>query len=316
MKDICVVIPKGLPQAVFESQVKSKFKNLDFKYYAMTSQVSERFGVSAGRVIDIPSNSNVYIRSIFDFFFVFFLNKVMFRKWYIVYDFRGLISEESFLRNGSVFKKRVLGVLERVAYHFSNEVWTVSNNLRDYLTDNFYNRDIKVIPCKVDADWVIKRNLEKPDVINFVYVGSINKWQCFEKTCGYYASIETESTSLTVVTHDTVEANRILSEYNITKCCVKSCSRQEVMQELDKAHFGFVLRENNIVNVTSSPIKLLEYTSRGVIPIMTPFVGDYSSALSDVAVFIDENIDTTVFFERLTDENLGMLYDFTKELAW
>ena len=41
--------------------------------------------------------------------------------------------------------------------------------------------------------------------------------------------------------------------------------------------FGFLLRENLLFNRISSPIKFLEYSSNGVVPIITQFVGDYSN---------------------------------------
>ena len=102
-------------------------------------------------------------------------------------------------------------------------------------------------------------------------------------------------------------------------------SHQEVLKELRKYDFGFLLRDDNIVNNTASPIKFLEYVSNGVIPIMSDGIGDYSRLVHDkkIGITLDSNEikifleDKTIFLrmKQITDVYLwkNVLKDFYNE---
>ena len=86
-----------------------------------------------------------------------------------------------------------------------------------------------------------------------------------------------------------------IKEHNLRNFFVKFVQHDYMQEELSKYDFGFLIRKNNIVNTVSSPIKFMEYLNAGVIPIMTPFVGDYSNlAIKRDLAIVYENIDSVI----------------------
>ncbi|NOI95785.1 hypothetical protein [Vibrio sp. T3Y01] len=310
-----IIVPKGISKAVFESQILSKFSGLECIFYSFSGlkELSDVKLISTTPVLS--ENDVIYFRSVVDY--AKFKSKLSNKHGCkLIYDFRGLISEESFLKNRSFIRRFILRFLEKFAYKSADDVWTVSNNLKEYLGSRYGKRNVKVFPCKINKDWVVKRQFKDTNSINFIYVGSMSEWQCFEKVCSEYKRLMNSNTTLTVLTKDLSKANQILSKYGLS-ALIKSCDRDEVLDYLDRAHFGFVLRDNNLVNSTASPIKVVEYASRGVFPIMTNNVGDYSLELKGVAVNIeDTSLDIDSLVNHISQEKLDLLYDWSLKYTW
>ncbi len=52
----------------------------------------------------------------------------------------------------------------------------------------------------------------------------------------------------------------------------------EIVAEYKNAYYGFVLREDIVVNHVAGPTKLTEYCTYGVVPILhTPHIGDFAA---------------------------------------
>ncbi len=317
MSKLFVVIPKGLSSAVFESQVLARFRNESPLFFSLYGSVNfDGFDIMHSPD-SLAKGGSVYIRSVVDFFFIYIFGKIFFRGFHIVFDFRGVVSEESFLRKRNHFSRMVLRFLEFFAYCFADEVFAVSKNMKSYLRARFFYRDIKVVPCKIDSNLVVRRRYKKKEVVNFVYVGSLSAWQSFDDVCRLYKNLESDLTSLTVVSRDVSQAKLIANRFGLHHVEFLSCSRYEVFRILDNADFGFVLREENIVNTTASPLKVVEYAARGVIPIMSSFVGDYSQELSEIACFADSpDLEKMLVDTRLCQENLDKLYEWVQSYVW
>ena len=101
-----------------------------------------------------------------------------------------------------------------------------------------------------------------------------------------------------------------------------SLPQHKVFQELKYYDFGFILRENHVINKVSSPIKLLEYTSSGVIPILTDSVGDYPMIMKDqkIGIVIDDlnfSFLKNDFLDILNDSNIYLrLFKFSENFTW
>lgn len=258
----------------------------------------------------------VYVRSILDFLKVYFVKKALFKRYKIIYDFRGIISKESYLRNKSNIRKKILSVIEKFIYNRADKIHTVSNNLKHYLEENFGHRTINVIPCGTSQN--ILKEIRNKEYMDFVYLGSISTWQKFEETIKLYGYIEKrlENTKLTIITLDKDKAKVILKKYDILNYEIKSLTHKDVLRELKNYDFGFLLRDDNIVNNTASPIKFLEYISNGVIPIMTNGIGDYSSIVQKEKIGIVLDQKFTLDARKLNDMvNDKKIYHRLKEVS-
>ncbi len=310
MKNI-FIIPKGLSAGVINSQMLEIVSNLnvngekenyiivpeaDIKKIPNFDDVYNSLLVYLFKQMDID---HLYVRSISSFIPAYFSKKVFFKKYKIIYDYRGIDSEESYLRNKSNLRKKILCLIEQFIYNKADEIHTVSINFKEYLKKRFGQKEIKVIPCAISENiWKSSRDKEH---IGFVYLGSASVWQKLEETVKLYSYIEKKlkNTKLTIITLDKDTAIDIVNKYDILNCEIKSLSHKKVLKELNNYDFGFLLRDDNIVNHVASPIKFLEYISNGVIPIMTNNIGDYSKIAVDnhIGIILDNKFH--IDFKRM-----------------
>jgi len=284
------IIPKNLSINVIESQLLERALNLADKKIILVgdntlidtikTSLNKRFkSLSFASFNDLNKINKqdidwIYVREFQDFFYFYIKRLLSMALYEIHYDFRGIISEESYLRNKSTFRKMILNFLEKFIFLKSNKVYCVSEKMKSYFLKKYgSNRDIEVVPCCVPSDFcILKTDPSSHREMRFIYVGSMSKWQSFEKVCELYSSINTKLKTLTVITKDTVTANQILTKHMI-EAKVMSGDKKVILEQLDQADFGFIFRTKCKVNTTASPIKFLEYTARGVIPVMSQYVG-------------------------------------------
>ncbi|MFZ6041305.1 hypothetical protein ACOV11_12510 [Vibrio natriegens] len=326
-----IVVPKHISKGVFVSQMLPLYDysleksilyfrcpTLRIKYEDVTE---ERTTISSPlylikRCFNLKS---IYCRSVFDMWFCFLFKLLSFGKVKFIYDFRGLISEESFLRKKSLIRYYLLYLLEYNGFVFGDEVRCVSNKMKRTLISRYGDKEIRVIPCCIKAEEINYFD-EKPDgIINFCYVGSISAWQCFEESIKMYSSLNISNKKLYVYTKDLEKAEQIIVRYNVDSYEILSLERHELLERLKNIHFGFVLRRDCVVNNTASPIKFLEYCSQGVIPITTSYVGDYSNDFSPVSIIFEsiESVLTPKLIEqKMKSVSLEDMYKITKKHTW
>ena len=226
----------------------------------------------------LTRQSNFYTRSIFDFFVVYFCT--LFKKRIVHYSFRGLAFAESYYKNRNIAKKLILFLLEFLVYHLAHELSCVSHQMKLELSRIFLrSREIQIRHCGISR--VVNSRKTFNDTLHFVYVGGLSQWQKVKESVALYNQISESidrPTKLTIVTRDTNLAKRKLSaiDKHVESISYLSLKPSEVTGFLQTCDFGFLLRDFSLVNIVASPIKFLEYTSSGVVPIVSPFIGDYS----------------------------------------
>jgi glycosyltransferase involved in cell wall biosynthesis len=319
MKNVFIV-PKGLSAGVIHSQIKEMVYSLNKICESKNTIAIHKNDINKLPEANVSYRSLfyflinqsdidfIYIRSVFDFLAAYLAKKIAFKKYKILYDFRGIINEESFIRHGSQIRKRILYELEYFVYKRADKIHTVSHHLKEYLLEHFGNRDSVVIPCAIKTNRLKKRVVM--DRIEFVYVGSVRVWQRFDETLKLYKYIEDrfDKTNLTIITLDTKIAQKSVQKCQLAKYEIKSMSHEQVLDDLIHYDFGFLLRDDTIVNRTASPIKFLEYISNGVIPIMNRNIGDYSAMVEQegIGIILDENdsFDIEIIKNFLSDDNI------------
>ena len=200
---------------------------------------------------------------------------------------------ESFMRNHSYLRKYALSILLWLAFRFISGVVYVSDSMKDYYQSVYgiKNKSI-VVPCL--SEFVPNHSQSHRIPNSFVYIGGLSVWQCFEKTLSIYKQIRTDHSIFHIITRDVALATQKVKEivgdmngieiYTIT-------NRRQIPETLQKFQFGFLIRENNVVNQVASPIKFLEYISCGVNVIMTDAVPSYARMVKDnkIGAIVDLN---------------------------
>jgi hypothetical protein len=244
----------------------------------------------------IEGTDNVfYVRDVFNYYNLHLINIIK-KKFTIVYDFRSLIHTEMNYKKKSIYKQYLLKYMESYAYRKADYIQCVSNNLLKYLHDNFDYRDAVVIPCFVNG----VKKLSNKTVDSFVYCGGLSEWQKFDLILDLYFHIFCEykevnkKSCFTIITMQKDDAWKIINaKYKVNKdftetIKIKTMHPNDIPSELTKYQYGFLFRDKHIMNETSCPIKLCEYLSSGVIPIMSSGIGDFSNTL-DFAVYYNKD---------------------------
>lgn len=292
-KEIVYLVSAETSTGVLESQVLAKANyigkikrnkvkvvfignKIELKYESIFPNISFYVLDKNIKVRDLKE-SIIYIRGI-DVFLKYYI-QLKLNYNLIVYDFRAFLFAESFGRHRSYFRLTFIYLLEMLVYLLADNVCAVSNELKVRLHSFFLlKKKIFVLPCLVFNDKYINHTkINNKGVIKFVYLGGLSEWQKFDRILDYYKSISQiiPKTTFTIITKDQEKAKEKAISKHI-HCEVKTLKNHEVFDELKKYDFGFLVRENNLVNNVASPIKFLEYLRGGVIPIMTEGIGDYS----------------------------------------
>lgn len=316
-----VIIPNNLSAAVVKSQVIDKFSNGKTSFIYQSRNVNLYNCLFNRSLSPLRSAKYVYVRSVFDFVTVSIFRLTSRAKFLTHFDFRGFISDESYLRNKSRIRYSVLRIIERYAYVTADSVSCVSINMKNELYRRFGERKVDVVPCCIRRTVVNRRERTVKEPLQFCYVGSMSKWQGFEEAIRCFMSvIKQVEARLTVLTKDIKMAEEICKAYNLIDVIeIRSVERDKVFEYLDVMDFGFLVRNDNVINRTASPVKFAEYVARGVTPIITRFVGDYSDLYKENLYVIEDkckSLSVKKLFDLRTPEKVDALYDIASDLCW
>ena len=230
---------------------------------------------------------------------------VLLKKKHIFVWFQGIIPEESRMRNHSRIRYWILSFMEKQVLKKAEFSFFVSEAMRQYyikkynisLTNNYY-----IMPC---FNTTLKKDSfdypKKYENNIFTYVGSLSKWQNFDRTVHVFERIQQEVTvsiTLYILTPEIEKATEILRKSKVQNCQINCVKPEEIDKELQKAKFGFILRDDIAVNRVATPTKISNYLANGVIPIYSSCIKDFESLSKELTYVLSEN--DPAFFSRLS----------------
>ena len=227
----------------------------------------------------------VYCRDVFNFVVVrlALLCRKQKSKFRMVYDFRALRYQELLYKERKFVKVWIIKQSERFAYLQADKVQAVSYRLSKELKKQFGERAVGVTPCFISK---VASNLPLKIPFSFVYVGGLSKWQKFEDILRCYNGLFNGISEyggkpqFLILTADTDKALKSIANIVRSRCAfesisLKTVSSEKVLDEIKGFQYGFILRDEHVMNNVSCPIKLCEYLSVGVVPIMSSGIGDF-----------------------------------------
>ncbi|MCE4068988.1 MULTISPECIES: glycosyltransferase [Pseudomonas] len=194
-------------------------------------------------------------------------------------DIHGVVPEE-FRMHNDYFSALIYDKEERLAVKKAGLAIVVTNAMRQYLQQKFRDqlqaRTVEFPMFPSFAPDVASRPLAdgKPIV---VYAGGLHKWQQVPKMidaimktsdrCQHHFYCPEPST-----------VRAMLPEALLESVTVDAKPHAELMKIYAKCHYGFILREDIIVNRVACPTKLVEYLAMGIIPIVDcEDIGDFKA---------------------------------------
>ena len=195
------------------------------------------------------------------------------------------VQPEEMMMSDNIFYKKIffylsLRFLESLSFRNIPFMIYVSNEMKRHYERKFGVSDDRmsfIMPCyNLELD---KTSFTEEKYINpsFVYAGSLDNWQCFEKTLETFSHVKKQipDATLTLLTKETEKAKRMVGKYLLKNVTVKYIPKEQVQAELQKYKYGFILREDVIVNRVATPTKLNSYLASGVIPIVSECLIDF-----------------------------------------
>lgn len=276
------------------SSIKGRFDRVDFIhsfekihrrgnwFYNLHSDLK-----TIKKILSFEKVNIIHCRSLIPGLFGLYFKFRSFGKIKLLYDNRGLrIHEEIETGHWEIgsLKERLFTCLEKMLLKYADIITVVSFRFKSYLLDNFsgfnLEKKISVIPnrtiLKQDSKNLISQR--KKGVPICVYSGSAAKWQSLEE----FGKIISASTSVyneinfLILTYHIREFEKILSQQMIleNKITLRQVSQDQVFTELLRCSFGILIRQNDLINNVSSPLKFAEYLSAGLPVLVSEGVGD------------------------------------------
>jgi hypothetical protein len=181
--------------------------------------------------------------------------------------------------SGEKDRSKLFSDIENWCLKHADHIVTVSKKMSAHFSRKYFaNKSFIVLPFLSDVREVGGRNASAGK-LRVVYAGGVQQWQnitpmlaAIEATIHNYEFViytsnqsEIREKLRLVLPSDQAEMVKVLSLPN-----------EILINELMNADYGFLLRENSVINEVSCPTKLIEYISCGVVPILdSTAIGDF-----------------------------------------
>jgi hypothetical protein len=180
-----------------------------------------------------------------------------------VIDFHGAAPEEEGYLGNQLLAER-LKEIEMKLYIESELRVFISSGMKKHFESKYGRRNSVQLPIISDVRPTLSPTLLANKARNpssGVYAGGMQKWQNIEKIIELSLNSGIE---LTIATNSSIR----LSREEKKKFKLVNCNSIQLANLYSDTTFGFVLRDNGVVNQVAFPTKLYEYMSHGVIPIV------------------------------------------------
>lgn len=202
---------------------------------------------------------------------------------------QGVGAEESLMYTSLFLPIRYLKYIhfrlsEYIVMRKARAIFFVSQAMKNYYEERYgtIRSPFIIMPCfntQICRNAFWRDKYTKP---TFVYTGGFQKWQCVDNVLAIYQRIKYHipTAQLTFLTSDLDNAKSLLKNMNVVGVKIKHVPSNELLEELRLYKYGFIWREDVIVNNVATPTKMSNYLAAGVIPIFTTAINDFSQNLS------------------------------------
>lgn len=226
----------------------------------------------------------------------------------IIFWVQGLVAEESYVKRRSNSRFWILSLLEGAAFRCVSKFIFVSEYMRLHYSMKYsieYGGVSVVIPCISD---LVAKDCVVREEKSFCYLGGMAAWQRFDLVVKLMNKVSEfdRDVRFYIATQERELCSKMLAELgsdtlrSVTTTMTLS-DKAQVEEFLSGMQFGFLLRDDILVNHVSSPIKLAEYLSCGVRVITRKALKSYTPILGAAGLVIDDHeMCSGDFVSRLT----------------
>lgn len=207
----------------------------------------------------------------------------------VIVDIHGAVPEEStYARAGesetTTNPDKWCDRAEHYVLKKADRVMVVSDAMLQHLGSKWTGCDlahVRVIPIAVEREFFAefdnayeRKRLGLENKIVFAYSGGVQRYQCVRQIGQWFDAVSRhlKNAHLLVLTP---EPERFKEQLGLNfekvgnRVTILSATKQEVPRLLATAAFGFVLRENHVINRVACPTKIGEYLAQGALLLCT-----------------------------------------------
>jgi hypothetical protein len=217
---------------------------------------------------------------------------------------RGILPEESYYKNHKIINKLFLNLVEYYVISKVNQFIFLNTPQL-----NHYEKKYCSLPTKANVQKNIlpniklimgEANMPPRNGHSIVYSGGFSKWQNVElvfeivRSVIFDMHINCEFTILTFK-DNFARAKKMAKEYSLSDYIkLKYVAPQDLDNELRKHDIGIIIRDNDVVNATSSPFKIIDYIANGLAVIITSNISWQVKQIYDESSYFILNYDNNV----------------------
>lgn len=192
----------------------------------------------------------------------------------IITDLHGIVpEEEEYAGNSSMYD--VMSKVEQTVFENSSRFVAVTNAMVSHFKHKYkLAKDARWVVLPIFDTKPLKRKDLKSEPDHVVYAGGTQPWQNISKMVDAINLVGSDY-KFDILTHDPAAFGSV-KEVNMSHVSIKTVSSDQVAEYYKRAHLGFVLRDDVLVNRVACPTKLIEYLGSGVVPIIVSSkIGDF-----------------------------------------
>jgi len=198
-----------------------------------------------------------------------------------VVDIHGVVPEE-FRMHDDYYNAVKYEREEELAFRFANRIVVVSNAMKEYLEKKYRNYPApEFIHFPMFPNFVPylgPKGMDTGAKPVAVYAGGLHKWQQPEKTFRAMSATDSVCANYFLSPHPETASEMAAEVDSGNQIFFGSMNHEELMRFYRKCDFGYVLREDNVVNNVACPTKIVEYIANGIIPVIdSDRIGDFSA---------------------------------------
>lgn len=200
---------------------------------------------------------------------------------HVVFDAHGVVPEELELQ-GKPWAARIFGVAERLAIRRCDTLICVTQSMLTHFHSKLGKRPgrseviLTILPRTGGADEAAAALTASRHANAVIYAGGMQTWQNIDKMLD--AAAVQSGLYYTFLTGDKQRFTARLQSRGIPHYACLSVEPEAVKDFYIAHEYGFVLRDEVLVNLVACPTKLMEYLYWGVVPIViTPKIGDFNA---------------------------------------
>ena len=269
---------------------KEDIRNVTEMYYNIVLSALKKRGIlikeipscSLHSVRQIPTNSYVFATTLKEFAYLYFTGHRKYIYWY-----QGIGPEEIYMLKGSKLRYKIDSFLEKRTLKTIRYKIGVSKYLFRHYEDKYHMAiepsSVFIMPCFNSE--MNKESFYSPHKYEynvFCYAGGTQPWQGFEEIVNLYKKIEDKRSDvcLKVYSKDLEEAKNTIETVGLRNYSIDCIPQSQMDSALASCKYGFIIREDSIINNVATPTKLATYLGSGVIPIFSSSILSYRDLAS------------------------------------